>query len=402
MPWWVGVAAAVTLAAMAGAADASERSEQLVARGEAASLSGHLDEARAHFAEAVEADPADALAAYALGLALARLERWDEAADALERARRLRPRFEQADRALADVRRRSSDATRGGAAEKRWQLRATTGIQYDSNVKVSPGGQFARIVGERHDLAWVLGGGGSYDLVRRSDALVRLDYDLYQTLHPELDDFDYRSHQLRATASHALTPALWAGVQAGYNHDSLGPHSYLSEPFVMPFLSVLEGSRGVTQVLYRHGEDTYLSRPFHEVRDGPNDATGVSQTITADGRSLTVGYQYAEERPRSASGADYRLASHQGFLGVDFPSWWSTDVTLAYQLQYDGYTAPNSTVDFRKRRNDLVNDVHAGVSREIIPHVRAAILYYWTQDASNIAEFDYHRHIVSGVLQITY
>ena len=59
-------------------------------------------------------------------------------------------------------------------------------------------------------------------------------------------------------------------------------------------------------------------------------------------------------------------------------------------------------VDFRKRRHDLVNDFHAGVSREIVPHVRAAILYYGTVDDSNIAEFDYVRHIVSGVLQITY
>jgi hypothetical protein len=396
------VAAAVVLAATAGAADASERSERLVAQGQAAALAGRLDDARARFAEAVEADPADAVAAYELGLALTRLERWDEAADALERARRLRPRFEQAERALAAVRRRENDAARRDGADKPWQIRATTGLGYDSNVKVSPGGQFAPIVGQRHDIAWVLGGGGSYDLVRREDTLVRVDYDLYQTLHPELDDFDFRSHQVRATASRALTPALWAGVQGGYNHDTLGPHSYLSEPYVMPFLSLLEGSRGVTQVLYRRGDDTYLSQPFHEVRDGPNDATGVSQTLTADGRSLTVGYLYASERPRSARGDDYRLASHQGFLGLDFPCWWSTDVALAYQLRYDGYTEPNSVVDFRKRRHDLVNDFHAGVSREIVPHVRAAILYYWTQDDSNIAEFDYVRHIVTGVLQITY
>ena len=398
MLWWVGVAAALALTAMAERTEASERSERLVARGEAAATAGHFDEARARFAEAVEDDPRDALAVYELGLALARLERWDEAADAFERARRLRPGFAQAERALAAVRRRADLA----AANKPWQIWATTGGQYNSNVKASPGGQFAPIVGERHDIGWVLGGGGRYDLVRRPDTLVRLEYDLYQTLYPNLDDFDFGAQQVRGTASHALTPALWVGLQGGYNYDSLGHQSYRSEPFVMPFVSLLEGSHGVTHVLYRHGEDTYLSEPFHEVRDGPNDATGLSQTFTVDGRSLTVGYQYAKERPHSASGADYRFAAQRGFLGLDFPAWWSTEVTLAYQLEYDGYTARNSTVDFRKRRHDLTNDVHAGVSREILPHVRAAILYFWTLDNSNIAEFDYQRHIVSGVLQISY
>ena len=129
-------------------------------------------------------------------------------------------------------------------------------------------------------------------------------------------------------------------------------------------------------------------------------------------RSLTFGYLYAEERPRQGtvqdlrdgrpSGSDYRLESNQGHVGVSFPAWWKTDVDLVYLFRYDNYTAPNSQAGFRKRRYDPANEFSAEVSRPIVEHVRAALLYYGTLNGSNIDIFDYNRHIVSAVLQVTY
>src|SRR6185369_9675264 len=70
---------------------ASERSELLVAQGEVAYHRGRYEEARARFAEAAAIDPTDSAAHYQLGLALLALERWDEAAAALEQALALAP-----------------------------------------------------------------------------------------------------------------------------------------------------------------------------------------------------------------------------------------------------------------------------------------------------------------------
>ena len=382
---------------------ASELSERLVARGEVAYQAGDHDQARALFTEAVEADPDDAVARYHLGLALGRLDRWADAADAFQQALRLRPEFDEAAQALDFARARAREAETATPAEaRRWQLRATTGIEYDTNVKVAPGGRFASSVGEKGDVAFIFGGGGQYDLVRRPDTLVRLEYDLYQTLHPDISDFDFRAHTVRGTVSHQFVPNLWAGVQGGYNHYTLGPHSYESEPFVTPFGSLLEGERGVTQLNYRHGEATYLSAPFHDVRDGPNDAVMLSQTINFGPRALTAGYIWGEERPRSTAGDDYRFTTNQGFVGIELPAWWQTEVDLTYLFRYDDYSEPNSQVDFRTRRYDRASEFYASITRPIVEHVDLAVVYYGTFNGSNISEFEYNRNIISAVLQITY
>src|SRR5207244_2446350 len=156
-------------------------------------------------------------------------------------------------------------------------------------------------------------------------------------------------------------PWWWAGVQGGYEHYTLGDHSYLSEPFVMPFVSLLEGSRGLTQMSYRRGWATYLSAPFHELRDGPNDTVGASQTLTWGSRSLTAGFQYGNERPDRGPPrgllrpGDFRFASYQGYAGVGFPALWATTVDLMYLFRYDDYSEPNSQSPSGKRRSDQAN-----------------------------------------------
>jgi tetratricopeptide (TPR) repeat protein len=401
---------------------ASERSELLVAQGQVAYHRGRYEEARARFAEAAAADPKDATARYELGLALMALERWDEAQAALEQALRLAPDLDPARRALElarDEQAPTGEVVRPGAPEtaaegrKRWEIHATTGFQYDSNVTIAPGGLTGEQFGDKDDVGFILSGGGRYDLLDRKDALIRLEYDLYQTLHVALTDFDFRAHHVRGTASHALFKSLWGGVQGGYHHYTLGPHSYLSEPTVMPFLSLLEGSWGLTQLSYRFGYDTYMATPFNEVRDGPAHAVGLNQNLYgSDGASYaTMGYQYGTEDPTCAScratptspvGNDFELQFHQAFAGVGFPLWWQVAVDLMYLYRYDDYTHPNSFTSFSKARHDSTHYFYASLARPIIPHVSVVLAYFGTIDYSNISLYEYHRNVVSAVLEVTY
>src|SRR2546429_5435584 len=72
---------------------ASEQSERLVAQGQLAYQNGRFAEARDRFAEAAAADPHDASAQYGIGLALGKLDRWEEGRGALQRAGPLPPRL---------------------------------------------------------------------------------------------------------------------------------------------------------------------------------------------------------------------------------------------------------------------------------------------------------------------
>src|SRR5262249_11833452 len=135
-------------------------------------------------------------------------------------------------------------------AGKAWSVYGGTGVQYDSNVRLDPNNP-------KDDAAFLFDAGLRYDFARRDKLLLRLQYDLFQSIHTDVTDFDFRANHIRGIASFAPDPRVWLGVQAGWDHYTLGSHSYLEEPWVTPFVSVLEGRLGLTQVLFRYGHQDF-------------------------------------------------------------------------------------------------------------------------------------------------
>ena len=131
----------------------------------------------------------------------------------------------------------------------------------------------------RNDGAITLGAGGSVYVVDSDRAQVSLEYDLYQSLHFQLDSYDLRSNRVLANGGWALLPELWLGTQVGFEHYAFGGPAYSREPFVTPFVSYTQGNWGLTQLLYRHGNSTYLQQPFEGIRNGPTDVATLSQTF---------------------------------------------------------------------------------------------------------------------------
>lgn len=426
---------------------ASDESELLVAKGQVAYHQGHYQEAHTLLERAVKVDPEDAEAHYFLGVVLNRLERWDEAAAAFERALALRPDFDLARRGLEMAHRRDRREPAALSAEaekvapideitrirrpellKRWEVHAATGLEYDSNVVLAPRGNTAGAISDPGDMGVILSAGGRYDLVTGATVLVRAEYDIYQVWRPNIDDFDFQSHRPRGTVSYAIRPSIWAGVQGGYSYYRLGDGSFLGEPFVFPFVSFVHGGKGLTQITYRHGDTTYFSAPFENLRDGRVFRVGASHTFYgAGGKYLTLGYGYGREDPsprflrgpvtesgvsycRRDTSSDITLPCPRDFeyffnevsVAVGFGAWWKTLVDVMYLYRYDEYTEPNSLAGFRKRRYDSGHNFFAQVLRPIGEHVRVAVAYFGTINPSNIDLYDYRRNVVSGTLEVVY
>jgi len=413
---------------------ASETSEVLTAKGELAYAQGRTDEAVGLLERAVIADPQDPLAENALGQVLLGLGRRDAAIAAFSRALEIDPTLQAANIGLARAR-GDLAPTAGGEYRnwtvgeigrlpsvrsewdsKPWGFSVTTGFQYDSNVKVLPGGQAGEGQGDTNDVGWVAAFSAQYNLIERSNFLLRAEYDLYQTLHLDISDFDFRSQQPRLTASYGLTPELWIGTQGGYNYYSLGNSTYEGEPYVLPFVSYLEGTWGLTQVLYRWGEATYMSSPFTGVRSGPDQTVDASQTFfLGDDRYVTVGFDWTNENPDAttcdqappvgkcrAFGNDWQFSSYQGYLGVGSPIPFGAYLDFLYLFRSDDYKWPNSFANYTKSRQDYGNYLYIGITRPITEHISAAVTYYGTFNPSNIPDFQYTRNVVSTLLQVTY
>jgi len=353
-------------------ARASQRSELLVAQGEVAYNAGRVDEARGHFEDALTADPSDDVARAWLDVIASRVPSGPGRGERPEQEARI------------------------------WDLETGTGIEYDSNVELAH-------KNGPDDAAFLFTLAGHVTPWRDDRTLLRLDYDFFQSLHTDVTDFDVRSNRFRATAARAITPALWAGVQGGYDHTTLHTHAYLQEPWVMPYFSLLESDRGATQVLYRYGYQNYMGSPFGGPpspydRTGSANAFGVTQLLYFFDHRLaaTLGYTYEEATPYNSSGNDFARHSHQGLVGLRFPGWWRTLVELDYVYRYDGYTKLNSAAGYRKKRQDDGNYLATYLRRPIIPHLDALLSWFVTVNGSNIALYDYNRNVLALELRYTF
>jgi hypothetical protein len=344
-------------------AGASERSELLVAQGEVAYYAGRIEEARGHFADALAADPSDDAARAWLDTLARRVPGALAGAKPAERATRW------------------------------WDLEVGTGVEYDSNPRLDPSNP-------RQDAGFLFTLAGHVDPVRDDRTLVRLDYDFYQVLYASTDEFDERSNRFHATLARAVVPGVWLGVQGGYDHLTLNGHAYLQEPWAMPYLSVLEGDFGSTQMLFRYGQQYYLGSPFHTAtldRNGPVDTIGANQLFFLLDRrlTLTLGFAYEQESPDKSSGDDFARHTTEGIVGLRWPAWWRTLLELDYVYKSDDYTHPQSVTNFTERRQDGGNYVAAILRRPILPGLDALVSYYATVNASNIPQYDYNRHVFS-------
>jgi hypothetical protein len=196
-------------------------------------------------------------------------------------------------------------------------------------------------------------------------------------------------------------------VQGGYDHATRDTHAYLRAPWVMPYVSFIEGDRGATQIMYRYGNEDYLGSPFDTStldRDGNGNAVGVNQLLFFFDRRLAanVGYAYEEDTPYKASGNDFARHSHQARVGVRFPAVWRTLVDLDYVYRYDDYTKLNSAVNFRKTRLDNGNYMSVAVRRPIIGRLDGVLSYYATVNGSNIERYDYDRNVVALEVRYTF
>ena len=434
-PWlqWLLVA---TLIGIGPGAQASEESELLVAKGQVAYHRGRFTQAKALLEQAVAADGEDPDARYMLGVTLNALGDFSEAIPQLERAAALKPGVPATEYALEVARARAAgrpaplapraeevapvdEVTRARRPElyKPWEFHAATGLMYDDNVTLTHE--------KNDDGAVTFSVGGRLDVFTRANALVRLEYDMFNRWYFDIDEFDFQSHRIRGTGSYGVTERIWAGVQGGADFFRLDDHGYLNEPFVFPFVSYNWEGRGLTQATYRYGHGTYLQPPFENRRDGSNQLVGLTHTFYwAGGRYLTLGYAYGREDPSEkfvrmldAEGQgvcegngqssapcprDFRFHFNEVSLSLGFEAWWNMLFDLVYYYRYNEYEQPNSLSDFRTRRYDNEHQIFAQVLRPITKNFRVALRYFGTFNPSNIEVYDYDRNRVWGVLEVVY
>lgn len=367
---------------------------------------GNLAAADDAFVQAT-ADPSIAARArFYRGVVAFRRGAWDDATAHFAAVTEMAPDSTVAEEAQAYLQRlRSAESTRG------YQLFAETGLQYDSNVCLAPdsGCEFIAEEGtvDEADGRAIFSAGGRYTLWRNPEFALSTGYELFQSLHFDLSEFDLQNH--RPDLQFAFRRgAVSAGIVARYDFFLRDNDSFLHEVNAVPWLGIDSGRFGRSELHYRLRDREFIDDTFDD-RSGLNHALGVRQVYPLaqmPGSHVALGLRYDHEEP-SSNGAEAQRFAYDGIEGNVEARWVGPAAIAAevgYALRYENYDDVSADFDPGfDAREDTEHLLRAEVEIPLLTWLAARIGYYGTFNDSNQSdEFDYERHVASATLALSY
>lgn len=357
-----------------------------------------------HLQRALELDPSyTGSAQFYRGLAFYASDRDDLARDAFERVVHTNP-----EAPLADNAQRYLEALDRRRHERRFfRIQGSFGFEYDDNVVLEPNDSVLEF-GEQRDGRTVFSLSTQLLPVAKPRWQLGATYNLFQSVHFNLNRFDVQSHTLGLFSQHKFGRFTLRG-QVSYNvtlldfdyfSDGVTLHPSLTWQQTDTLYAVLSTSLNFT----RFDDDLPAATdPDVRERDGRLLRAGLRQVMLFNQRRSSIGLGYQYEGSRN-DGSDWEYDSHNVNLSLQTPLWWAIALYLDGAYHYRDYLHVNSydadilgvltAADQRERQDDrLVGSV--ALVRGLGPHLTLSLSYMHTRNRSNIDFFDYRRNVVS-------
>ncbi len=360
---------------------------------------------------------------YNLGLAYKGLERYPEAENAFKRAISIAPdveetylqiadllvrtgRCDEASDYIATLRKRSDDEILLKFADelekgcrrkgKPYYISVELGGQYDSNVILEPTIPLASTEKKEDYRAYLfLDAGGSLPVGK--GLTLSGSYDLYQSIHNALHDFDVRSHDLSVGLNYEISRYVSAGMDYSLVYTKVGEELY-SRLHRLGGTVEIDWKEGLNQGIFYYYTDTrYWESPVFQGNAGRSGYEQMAGTYlsysTARFGSEIGGYWKGVD-------ADKSFWEYDGFGVYGQVSFSSGGFTLLLGAEYEtndyGNEFPGLGVKREDRRQRYSGEVRYAVSRNL------SVIggYSYTYNDSNIELFEYERNIASLILKV--
>jgi tetratricopeptide (TPR) repeat protein len=379
------------------------------------------------------------LAGFYAGLAAGALGFPGQARVEIEQAMRLQP----VSPLVAPMQRFGEILQKAESEEKFFRGELRLGVFYDTNVPVVPGSTtditatFIRDDQKRRKSEGELASLDlTYTWLKTPDWTGDASYRFLQTYNNRLTEFNSQSHTPALTIANrgSMATALGqlpydAGLQLAYDYISLGNAPFSQRGIVSPYIT-LEDNRGkitiadqsfdfanLTTLQFRFqlkdfADDDEVVR--REVRDAKNYMIGPSHLFILDGgrHYLRFGYQFDAEL---AEGENWSYRGHRLVAGFQFTIPYE-DIRFRYDVDYhlrdyqrnhslQPATAPNTT-----KRRDREPLHQFAIAKDFVPDflksslfcgangscsLGVALEYLYDRTRSNLAVFEYSRHVVT-------
>lgn len=337
-------------------------------------------------------------AQYYRGLTLYALEQNEQAQSAFEAAVAAAPSSTigvNAQRYLEALAQRTRD-------QRLLQVQGVVSFQYDDNVTIGDDDIISREGDGRTVFAFI----GRVLPVRNGPWRLGFEYDLFQTLHFDLDEFNIQSHTGKAFARWKRD-RVTLHMATDYTYTTLDNNRFSEALTVHPSITIRETDRLLSVVSVRYRRSNYFNQfivPGEEDvrdRDGWNVRPGVTQYWTFNQQRSYMRLSYEFEASRN-DGTDWEYDSHRLAVGLYSPLFWGLNLDVEGAYRRRDYLHANSfdsnplgvrtTMDQDERADDRFT-ASVVLSREFGPYLILSAGYAHTSNLSNINFFEYDRNI---------
>ncbi len=301
--------------------------------------------------------------------------------------------------------------------ERRYRIDAYGGIEWDDNVTLeNQENQIA--ASDKDDFRWIWGAGISGRPWIGEKSMVTVGWRYDQSIHEHLELYDLLSNTLFASASHQITDAWVARLDAYATNTLQDLDAELFGAAVRPSLirsfgPKLGALRGFAQVEFFDYHDPTPVPAFE--RDGVSFQLGLEHFLPLPmNRSWTsFSFSWTHSLTQAdTSGTTSGIDGDYDFDGIRMRALANLELPLALRLRlqgtysHDRYHNNNNThflqtFELRKRR-DHIGSARIDVSREIVDYIRFEMYWRGTWRRSNVDPFDYDKHVIGAVLRFAY
>ncbi len=369
--------------------------------GQAALKQKRYAEAVTYFQQA-EADPELAQEAkLQASQALAAQNRYQEAKQALAEAIILHP-----DTREADFAKRYQDAIDRRLREiKPLRFHFGASFDYDSNVSLEPGNvAVANVVPlGRGDVVFTQVADLEYEFFPTGPYGLLASYNLFQTWHRRLTLYDVMSHTFGVTpALRGSDTTFWLPFR--FNYIDLSSDRYWTSYTLTPtLLQMLQPNLGL-ELSFRWARNYYWwFQPFpQEDRSSHTYGGGLGLYYF-----FKQGKGYLQSRfnfdYQDAAGSNWTSSNYRLLLATLYPVTERLRLNPSLELVYQPYAHPwFDGAAYQGKRRDKIAVVGLQVLYKLYQGLDLNLHYYFIRDDSNIALYDYDRHIVGAMFDYRY
>ncbi len=278
-------------------------------------------------------------------------------------------------------------------------------FDYDSNVTLQSDAGGAQVVTGRGDAVFTQVLNLDYQFFPHDPWGLMVNYGLYQNFHRRITTYDILSHTFGLTPSYRFSQGtLW--VPFNFNYMDVGADKYYTGYVLTPtYLHMVTPKVGVEVGMFLARNYYWYPLPFpQEDRSGKNlgGNVGAYYFIKNQKGYLQARFSYLRD---ATGGSNWDSSMYRLLLGALYPVTdnFKLNAFLELSLQpYDHAWYNGNPAARNPKRHDEILTVGLAGTYNVYKGLELNLHYYFVRDNSNLALYDYHRHIMGATIGYRY